>query len=265
MRAGRLLVSDAARHLATAVQAAAVVFALGPAVLVLVLSFSADSIIFFPPRQWGLTQYVSLLRSPTWLHAVTKSFLIATPAALLAVAVAVPAVLSIHRARIAGWRTLELASLGPLVIPISTYAVALYVTFLHMGLLGTYVAVILAQAVVGLPLVVVIAGAAMRRLPGELEFVAMSLGASRARALVGITCRLLMPAFAAGFIFAFLTSFDDAVFVTFLGGPKQVTLSKEIFDSLRFAVDPVITAISTCLMIFTGLLVGLTIWLRRTH
>jgi ABC-type spermidine/putrescine transport system permease subunit II len=150
-----------------------------------------------------------------------------------------------------------------LLIPITAYAVALYVMFLEFGWLGSFWGLALAQAAGAVPLTILIAGAAYRRIPRDLEFAAMSLGASRARAALGITGRLLLPAFAAGFVFALLQSFDDAVYVSFLGGSSTRTLAREIFLSLREAVDPVITAISTLLMVFTALLVTLIGWLRN--
>jgi ABC-type spermidine/putrescine transport system permease subunit II len=104
----------------------------------------------------------------------------------------------------------------------------------------------------GLPFVTIIAIAALGRIPVQLEIVAMTLGASRRRAVMEITLRLLAPAIAAGFIFAFLVSFDDATFVSFLGGPGLVTLPNAIFASLKTGLDPTITAIATILMLATA-------------
>jgi ABC-type spermidine/putrescine transport system permease subunit II len=91
----------------------------------------------------------------------------------------------------------------------------------------------------------------------------MTLGATRLQAWGGITLRLLVPAMLSGVLFAFLTSFDEAVFSSFLSGPGLVTLPKAIFDSVRLGVDPVITAIATTLMVFTAILMGLASILRR--
>jgi ABC-type spermidine/putrescine transport system permease subunit II len=72
--------------------------------------------------------------------------------------------------------------------------------------------------------------------------------------MVGITLRLLSPAIGATFIFCFIHSFDEATFVNFIGGPGLVTLPKAIFDSIRTGLEPLITAISTLLMIATGVI-----------
>ena len=141
---------------------------------------------------------------------------------------------------------------------------ALYAMYAQFHVVVTTVGLILADSVIALPYVVVIVGAAIKRVPPDLELVAMSLGASRARALIGITFRLTLPAIAAAFVLAFLAAFDEATFVNFVGGPDLVTLPKAIFDSLRLGVDPLITGIATILMGLTGITMMLAVWLRRT-
>jgi putative spermidine/putrescine transport system permease protein len=97
----------------------------------------------------------------------------------------------------------------------------------------------------------------------DLDLVAMTMGASRARAWVGISLRLLAPTVVSGALLAFLTSFDEAVFANFLAGPGLVTLPKAIFDSVRLGIDPAITAISTLLMAFTALVLGAATMMRN--
>jgi ABC-type spermidine/putrescine transport system permease subunit II len=72
-----------------------------------------------------------------------------------------------------------------------------------------------------------------------------------------------MPSLLAGFLMGFITSFDEAVLITFLGGVGLVTLPKYIFDSVQYAVDPAITAIATLLMFVTTALMLLATTLRK--
>jgi ABC-type spermidine/putrescine transport system permease subunit II len=246
-----------------AVQAATVIGALLPAVLVVVLSFSNESILYFPPHEWGFSLYRDVVSSSTWLNAIKVSFEVALPAAALSLAVAAPAAYVMARRNDLLSRCCEYASLGPMLIPLTSYSVGLYFVFLKLHLTGTWIGLVLAHAVLALPLTVIALLAMLRRIPKDYELIAMSLGATRTRAIAGTTVRLLLPAFAAAFIFAFLTSFDDAVLVSFLGGPSVTTLSKAIFDSLQFSLDPSIAAISAVLMVATGLLVSVASLLRR--
>lgn len=253
--ARRIAISDTVTRVAGAVGVTLVAACLlAPALLVVVLSFSGDSYFAFPPKSWGLRQYDTLLHDTQWIDAIWLSLRIAVPAALLSVLVAVPAVFAAQRSALPGRHLLQAAGSVPLVIPISAYAVAMYGVFAQLRLLGTYAGLVIANTVIAFPLTLVVVAAAMSRVPRELELAAMSAGASRGRAWVGITLRLLAPAVLAGAVLAFITSFDEAVFINFLGGAGQVTLPKAIFDSVRFGVDPVITAIATLLMVATSAL-----------
>ncbi|HEY8582822.1 MAG TPA: ABC transporter permease [Capillimicrobium sp.] len=258
--------SDVATRAAGAVVVAAgTLFLLVPALLVVVLSFTADDRFNWPPKEWGLRQYETLFSSPDWLDAIWLSVKIAVPAAGLSALIAVPAVIAIARSRLPGRHLLQASGVLALVIPVSAFAVAMYGVFVQLGLLGTYLGLVLANTVLAFPLMLVVVAAAMSRIPLELELAAMTAGASRTRAWTGITLRLLAPAILAGGVLAFITSFDEAVFINFLGGAGQVTLPKAIFDSVRFGVDPLITAIATLLMVATSLLMLVALRLRRSQ
>jgi putative spermidine/putrescine transport system permease protein len=261
----RHLADLATRAIGGVVVAGAAAFLLVPALLTVVLSFSADDRFNWPPKTWGMRQYETLFASADWLDAIWLSVKIAIPAAALSAVIAVPAVIAISRSRLPGRHLLQAAGVTALIIPVSAFAVAMYGVFAQLKLLGTYGGLVLANTVLAFPLMLVVASAAMSRIPVQLELAAMTAGASRARAWAGITLRLLAPAILAGAVLAFITSFDEAVLINFLGGAGQVTLPKAIFDSVRFGVDPVITAIATLLMVATSLLMLIALRLRRSR
>jgi ABC-type spermidine/putrescine transport system permease subunit II len=227
---------------------------LAPALLTAVMSFSNDSFFQFPPSDWGLRQYRTLFDDPQWGDAIGLSFRIAVPVALLSAAIVVPTVFAIYRSRLPWRHALHVGGLAGVIIPISAFAVAMYGVFAQLGLLGTYIGLVLAHTTIAVPVMLVVVAAAMSRMPPELELAAMVAGAGRTRAWVGITGRLLVPAIVGGGVLAFVTSFDEAVFINFLGGAGQVTLPKVILDSARIGLDPVIMAIATLLMVGTSLL-----------
>jgi ABC-type spermidine/putrescine transport system permease subunit II len=253
----------AARSVEMVIKAGAILFLLVPAAVVIVLSFSNEKIMTFPPRTWGGNQYHSLFGSGYWLSSIGTSFSVAIPSAMLAVIIGVPAVLALERSRIKGKSLLRTLSIAPLVLPGVAYAVALYAFYIDVGLVGTRIGVIMATSMLALPFVILVAGAGLRRIPADLELVAMSLGASRLRATFGITLRLLLPSIAAAAILAFVTTFDEAVLVNFLGGGQVITLPKAIYDSVRTGLEPLITSIATLLMLFTGVLMALVTRARK--
>lgn len=238
-------------------------FLLLPPLFVGVLSFANQEHFGFPPESWGFRQYVEIGESPAWGRAVLYSIALAVPVAILSVLIVVPAVLAIERSKLPGRRGIQAAGMSSLIIPIVAYAVAMYGVYAEVGLLGSYLGLVLANTILAIPFVLVTAGAALSQIPPDLELAAMTFGASRFRAWWQITLPLLLPAIFAGSLLAFVTSFDEAVFINFLGGAGQVTLPKAIFDSVRIGVDPVITAISTIFMVATSALMYLVARLRR--
>lgn len=236
-----------------------------PTVLVAVLSFSGDQYIAFPPRTWGLRQYATLFAARQWREPFVRSVLVATVASPVAVLIGLFAVIGMHRTPIRGRTLLQLLGIGPALMPGVAYAVALYSLFGWLGLLETARSVVLAHIALCVPFVILIAGAAISRVPRELELAALSLGAGRGQVLRDITLPLIAPAILASFLFAFVHSFDDTVITSFLSGVGFETLPVAIFNAVREGVEPVITAIATLLTAVTACLLVAHTFLRRAR
>jgi ABC-type spermidine/putrescine transport system permease subunit II len=240
-----------------------VIFMLLPPALIVLLSFSGEDHLAFPPRSWGFRQYLALANSEYWLDAIWTSIKIAVPVAILSTLIGLGAGLAIHRSRLHGRGALSFAGITPLIVPVSAYAVAIYGLFAKLGLIADFTGMVIAHTILAVPISLILFDSAMSALKPELELVAMTLGASRRQAWTSITLRLLMPTFGASAVFAFLTSFDEAVLVNFLGGGVFVTLPKGIFDAVRFGVDPLVAAIATILIAVTAALAAVTVAIQR--
>jgi putative spermidine/putrescine transport system permease protein len=67
----------------------------------------------------------------------------------------------------------------------------------------------------------------------------------------------------AGAVFAFITSWDEVVVAIFLTTARFRTLPAEMWEQLRFAVDPTVAAVSTVLLLVTTTLFLLALFARR--
>jgi ABC-type spermidine/putrescine transport system permease subunit II len=239
------------------------VFLLGPVVLVFLLSFSNDSFIHFPPRNWGTGQYRTMVSSDLWTAPIVRSLLIGLVVAVLVTVIGCAAVLSISRSRLPGRTMIRLLALGPLIVPGVVYAIGAYQLFADLGLVGTKTAFVLAHSVLAVPFVLIIVGSAISRVPRELELAAMSLGAGRLRAATSVTLPLLLPAILASALFAFSLSLNEVTVSNFLADVFFTTLPVAIFASLRIAVDPVIMAIASSLAVLSCLFIGASMLLQR--
>lgn len=247
-----------------AAAAALIAFAmLLPPAMTVALSFSGERFFAFPPRVWGWRQYRLLFEDPRWGSALLLSVKIAVPVALLSCAVVVPVLFVFHRSRLPGRGALQLGGLTGLVLPVSAYAVAMYGLFAQVGLLGTYLGLVLADSTLAIPVMLLVCSPAFGRIPEDLELAAMVTGASRPRAWLSITLPLLAPAILAGAVLAFMTSFDESVFVVFLGGAGQETLPRAIFDTVRFGLEPVVAAITALLILGTSVVMVFALRLSR--
>jgi putative spermidine/putrescine transport system permease protein len=114
-----------------------------------------------------------------------------------------------------------------------------------------------------LPFVVIVVHAALQGFDYELLRAASSLGARPATALLRVLAPLIAPGIGAGAVFAFMTSFDEAVIALFIAGPEQKTLPMQMFEGVREQISPAITAAATLLVIASTLLLGTAELLRR--
>jgi len=251
------------KWLGRALVAISIAFLLVPAIAIAIMSFANDARVSFPPREWGFDRYIAVFTSGKWGGPTLLSTEVAIWTAIGCLLIALPLVLALKRGRFPGRGVLEGIAVAPLIIPISAYAVGMYAVFAQLDLLGEKPGIVLAHIVHGLPLVVIVLSTSLEQIKPDLELAAMTMGASRLRAWTGVTLRLLTPSIAAAFLFGFISSFDEAVFITFLGGPGLVTLPKYIFDSVQYSVDPAITAMATLLMLATTALMLLGTALRK--
>ena len=91
----------------------------------------------------------------------------------------------------------------------------------------------------------------------------MSSGAGPLRTFVHVTLPVLRPGMLVGALFAFLSSFNEAVVAIFIGGRGAVTLPKKMYESIRLESDPVIAVVSTLLVSVVVLGVPISMFLRR--
>jgi len=159
------------------------------------------------------------------------------------------AAIGLTRGRFRGRRMLEFFFVSPMVMPTIVLAIGLYLLFARFKLVGQPLALYLAHTVVAAPLVIVIVSAALKTTDSAIELAARSLGAGYFRTLWHVTLPAILPSVVSGAAFAFLLSFDEVVLAIFLGGPATTTLPKRMWESVRYEIDPTLTAISTLLVI----------------
>jgi putative spermidine/putrescine transport system permease protein len=236
-------------------------FVLAPIVLVVLISFSADNFIRFPPQQWGLRWYRALLQHATFLTAFRTSLILAATVTLLDLAVGIPAAYAIARLRFRGRDALFAFLTAPLLLPSIVLGLSMLLAFSPLRLVATYPGLALAHMAITLPFVVRIIATALSTLPPDVEDAAATLGAPPRRVFRRVTLPLMIPGVIAAAALAFILSFDEVVISLFIVGPRLSTLPVEVFHYVENRTDPMVAAL--CAALILGSL-GIVLVLERT-
>ncbi len=233
-----------------------------PALIVIPMSFSGASSLEFPPPSFSLRWYQSFFGDARWLLALQNSVIIALASSCIALLLGGVAAYGLVRGTFRGKPLIEGVFIAPLVVPAVVIAVALYLFFARIGLLGTIPGLVIGHTVLGVPYVILVVSVAIRAFDQRIEQVALSLGASSFTMFRRVLLPNLLPSVFAAWIFALIASFDEVIITYFLAG-RYDTLPKRMFNELALQVNPTITAIATLLIGLSVLTMGLIALLLR--
>ena len=238
-------------------------FLLLPIVIVVPMSFSTAISFEFPPPGYSLGYYAKYFTSEEWLEPTLNSVVIALGATVLTMLLVVPAAFGYVRYRFRGKAFVNLLMMAPLVVPHVVSALAYYGFLGRARLTGTHLGVIVAHGVLAVPVAFLVITATLKGFDRNLERAAMSSGAGPLRTFFHVTLPVLRPGMLVGALFAFLSSFNEAVVVIFIGGRQATTLPKKMYESIRLESDPVIAVVSTLLVSLVVFGVLVSVVLRR--
>jgi putative spermidine/putrescine transport system permease protein len=237
-----------------AIPALAVIAFLQIPVLVVVLAaFSRTSYLTIPPQGFTLQWFAKVLADPSYLSAIRLSLVLAGLSTAIALLLGVLAAYAIFRRLLPGSAVIEALLMAPLVFPSVVIGVALLQYVSLIGLRGSFGALLLAHVVIVVPYVVRSALASLGGVDRTVEEAARMLGATGPESFRLVTLPLIRPGLVAGALFAFITSLDNVPVSIFLLPPSQATLPVMIFSSVEMGVDPSVAAVSTLLIVGTGL------------
>ncbi|WP_137388111.1 ABC transporter permease [Rhodoligotrophos defluvii] len=239
------------------------VFLALPTLLVILMSFSETAYLRFPPEGFSLVWYKAYFADPGWISATLFSLRIASMTTVCSVLIGTCAAVALVRGNVPGREFINALLLAPLIVPHIIVAIAVYLQFAPLKLIGTTTGFVLIHTALAVPYVVVIVSAALSRLDFSLEMAALNLGASRMRAFLEVTAPLVLPAILAGAVFAFLASFDETIVAFFISGAENKTVTRKLFEDIDFNLSPIIAAVSTIFIVVTIGLMGFGQLARR--
>lgn len=226
-------------------------FLLAPSLIIIPMSFSDSAFLQFPPEHWSLRWYSAYVNSIEWREATLVSVRAAILTTLLSVPLGVAAAYALHVGRFRFTAAIQALLAVPLIVPVILIGIGAFFLYSWLGINNTITGLVLAHSALAVPLVAITVLSGFKTYDMNQELVARSLGASRLRAFFLITLPQLRFSIISGALFAFNTSFDEAVVSFFISGGDTSTLTRRMFSALRDQIDPTIAAISTCLIVLS--------------
>jgi len=204
---------------ATSLKTSGAIFATPPQIIPVPIVFSAyrDAVI----------------NNPLTLRAILNSAVIAVGTMILTLLLAAPAAYALARLKLRGGALMLLLLLITQLLPAIVIATPLFVIFSRIGLLNSYMALVLADTTFTLPFAVIILRPFFLTVPRELEAAAQIDGCSQLGSFWRVVLPLVRPGLITVGVFAFLMSWGEFLFALSLTTnesiqPVTVALNKFI-------------------------------------
>ncbi len=188
-------------------------------------AFAVPPVIFFHPVLSTVQR--AFERMPLHRYAL-NDLIISVSVATICTVFAILCAYSLVRFTFRGREFFRTWILGTQLIPPIAVIIPLFLLFYSLGLVGTYLGLIIAIAAFETPFSTWLISGFIADLPKEMEESAMTDGASRLRAILFITLPLIAPGVAAAWILTFISAWNNFLFA--------LALTREVTKTLPVAI-----------------------------
>ncbi|MGR3696853.1 MAG: ABC transporter permease [Roseovarius sp.] len=222
-----------------------------PVAVVVLLSFNANQFGSFPMTGVSLHWFQELWNNDAVMRAFRTSLVLGLMTALISTTLGILASLALVRYNIPGRNAITTLLIAPILVPEVVLAVALLLFLNWLGIGKSFALLLAGHVIFTLPFVILVVQARLVSIKRDVEEAALSLGASPVQTFFAVTLPLMLPAVAAGALFAFTISFDDITGTLFWKPGGVETVPTQIFSMLRNSISPEINALGTVMIVMT--------------
>ncbi|WP_373506259.1 ABC transporter permease [Aestuariivirga sp.] len=222
-----------------------------PSLVSFPVSVTSKTYLSFPWEGVSWQHFRNLLTSPEWLSSFGQSAIIAVLSALIATASGTLCAIGLWRISSRFGEAVRAFLLLPLMVPPIISAMAFYRWWIPLGLIDSYLGIIIAHAILALPLVLITVSASLANFDPRLEQASRSLGASMSTTVWRVILPVIKPGIAAGAVFAFILSWDEIVVTLFISKFDVFTLPRRLWNGMRENTDPTVAAAAVVLILIT--------------
>ena len=192
---------------------------------------------YFLPHRPTLDNFRRLFTQTNFLTYFKNSVLCATFSTFCSIAIGTMGGYSLTRFRYWGREKIATLSLLTYMFPPIVLIIPFFIFFRAMGLVNSYLGLILAYVSFSLPFSVWLLRAFFLSIPLDLEEAAMVDGANRLQAVLYVVMPLALPGIIATSIFTFIVAWNDYLFARILMGQEELkTLPVGVQDFFNMAV-----------------------------
>ncbi len=235
------------------------IFLYAPIVTLIVFSFNASRLV----TVWAgfsTKWYFALMQDDQILDAAYLSFKIAFINACLSVIIGTMAAFALVRfGRFWGRGILIQSISSRLVLPDVILGLSILLLFVSLQSMigwpaqrGT-MTIIIAHVTFSSAYVAIVVQTRLAGLDRSFEEAAFDLGAGPLTVFRTVTLPMISPSLLAGWLLAFILSFDDLVIASFASGPSATTLPMVIFSKVRLGLNPEVNALATIIVVVVAI------------
>jgi trehalose transport system permease protein len=213
-----------------------VLIVLFPLYLIFMVSFAPGRALFGerpalfvtdPTLQW----WTRVIEGGTLVPPLIKSLTVATLSTLLAIVIAAPAAWVISRLPAGIRYTVVIGLLVTRMFPEFAIGISVATRFANLGLLDSYLGLILAHLIGSLPFIAWILVGTFETIPRDIEEAAAIDGASKLKTLMRVVFPLAAPGIAVASLFVWLYSWNEFVYARLMT-TTQNTLPLQVFQAI---------------------------------
>lgn len=222
-----------------------------PLMVLAIFSFN-DNRLRFDWKGFTTQWYQELWNSTAVWHALQTSLIVAGASVLLCVTLGSLFVFFGNRTLV---RRMLVLFYGNLVLPEIVLAVGLMGVFSLGSVPLSMTTLIAAHTVLGLGYAVPIIYDRYRELDKRYVEASMDLGATAWQTFYRVVLPLIAPSLVVSALLVFIISFDDFILSFFCASGSTQTLPIYIFSLIRSGSSPMVSALSTVLLLVSGLII----------
>lgn len=165
----------------------------------------------FFPVPFSVVNYVDALKKSGFLSSLANSLIVTLGTVVLAIVLGFLAAAALARFRFNGRRAILIAIICVQMIPGTALVIPLFLSFKSLGLLNSYIGLILAYAATVLPFSIWVLRSFFVALPDEIEEAGKVDGANTYRIMRSIYFPLVAPGLISTSVFAFINAWNDFI------------------------------------------------------